>query len=150
MTPKYLTSDFQAYVLGVIRDSDREAADFFVRPPFLVDCSQDRARFEAEVSASARALLTEHALAGTRPSGEWPRRPVADYVQREVFSKARELDPATLASAQKFVDEWRSESGRLPGQQSKVDIDPDRSPVEVALPVPGVRVAAALFGLPGL
>lgn len=149
MTPGYLTSDFQAYVLDVIRNSDRAHREFFVRPPFVIDCTGDRARFEAEVDEAARKLVIEHTDAGTRPTGAWPRQPVADYIQRQASAKARELDAETVALVRAFIEGWQSETGRQTGQLGKAELSATISPVEIILPIPGVRFPVALWGLPG-
>lgn len=144
---RYLQSDFQTHVQATIDGLDWSAPDVFTTPLFVIDASGDAAGFGAAVDDSALALLIEAQDTGVRPSGAWPRRPVAAYILAQRVAHARMLDRSTRAEVERVIRRWLSEAGRNPSQASKSEMTSPPSAVEILLPVRGMRFPVPLWGL---
>ncbi|MES2057958.1 MAG: hypothetical protein V4564_18620 [Pseudomonadota bacterium] len=138
MTARYLTSDFQRSLITTIDSLDRSAVDFFVSAPLVIDCSNDRAVFESQLTATQRAFIVDSYKARGR-FVSWLARPAYNYTCEKLRERFRLLDQDAVEKVRIFLLEWRKETGRMPYQPGKsASLE---SGIDIILPIEGIRLS---------
>ena len=140
MTAKYLQSPIQKDALKLVAGADRTRDDFFVTSPFLIDCRDDVASFNAAVTEVQRAAILDRFRCGDLRYVSQLHRPGLTYAKARLAERIGHLDAETLATLRAFLDDWRSEVGRTPSQAAKAASNLAVG-VDIALPLDNIRLS---------
>ncbi len=147
MTSNYLISDFQKSTRAMLEGLDRNAPDFFVTAPFLIDCRDDREAFDRRISTTMRAIVMDRLSKGQRRVS-FLGSPVRAYADEKLRSRFRELDADGVEMVRSFLKDWHSETGRKAHQASKGSIYPRVSyGFDIILPIADIRLSYDLSSL---
>lgn len=149
MTANYLISDFQKGLLASIEARDREAVDFFVVAPLVIDCRDDAAEYRTAVTDSQRDTILKRFEAGKLQHVSQLLRPAYAYARRKIEERFRLLDRDAVARVRAFIDDWRCEKEKKPHQRSRPAEHSFATGIDVILPG-GMRLAYDLASLTGL
>jgi hypothetical protein len=143
MTAKYRISDFQKSTLAMLEGLDRNANDFFVKAPIVIDCRGDKEAFNLRVSETLRAVTIDKFSKGRLHDVSELGLPAYKYVVEKLRSRYIEFDPNGIKMVRAFLEDWRRETGRKAHQASKLLSAHPSSGIEIILPLENVRVSCA-------
>jgi hypothetical protein len=146
MTANYLISDYQKSTLAMLERLDRNAVDFFVTAPFVIDCRDDKEAFNLRISETMRAVVIDRLATGQR-GVSFLGSPVRTYADEKLKSRYREFDPDGIRLLRSFLGSWQSEIGRKGYQSSKLGASQPSHGVDIILPIANIRLHYDLSSL---
>lgn len=139
VSAKYTWSAFQHLVIEIIETADRNAPDFFIKPPIMIDCRADIETFRA--IANIDAIRERNSWKPLEHTGDL-RGAARTYAQEKLREHYNMLDADARKRTEEFLRDWMSERGRADHQRSKHGPGHQNcdSGIEIALPLDGLRL----------
>jgi hypothetical protein len=133
-------ADTRKTVRRLLQAVDRNAADFFVVAPFVIDCSDDFEAFEEAVPESVRQMITSSHEQRALRFVSGLRGGAKLYAMSKLRERFAALDRRTVSQIEALLDEWRTERDRNSTQRSKEPRSLEGG-VDIILPLRGIRLS---------